>query len=440
MDNDIKSISTAAIRETDPTFRGCSADGNSADCVVTVTQDFSFKQFLDEHARTGPGTLPLPMPKSQESQQKLDFVSYDTIVIVENVVFKPDPENQSTLKITLEGSKFDDTVDIVFKNCRFGDPLRSEFSPTVAIVVGRRVNASFENCTFDSYINLLMDDYASAGVVRCYCPDGLNISSSGQYSCTSFSMFDSKFGVLYVSYSRTVCIDDNNIDYEHKVVNIVGTEYVNLFNFKTDPVVNIWKCHDYVDIGNCRIFSMYVRDSVVSMEMLGSHVHFIRLLDSAIKRLSMPDSEVENLSADGTTCKSIGKQPKRIGFAAVTRSYGLPQTTARLYKKALVHKDFLDWSPQSIIVVLDVPESAKKNYDRASHKVRVSEATVVKFLDLEKNDYTPPTGYTVRSSHDPNFVYKTGAVVKPTLQFADNDQACAPGIHGFLDIEDAISY
>jgi hypothetical protein len=31
-------------------------------------------------------------------------------------------------------------------------------------------------------------------------------------------------------------------------------------------------------------------------------------------------------------------------------------------------------------------------------------------------------------------------VVKPTLQFADNDQACAPGIHGFLDIEDAISY
>jgi hypothetical protein len=154
----------------------------------------------------------------------------------------------------------------------------------------------------------------------------------------------------------------------------------------------------------------------------------------------MPDSEVENLSADGTTCKTIGKQPKRIGFAASTRSYGLPQTTARLYKKALVHKNFVDMSPQSIIVVLDVPESAKKNYDHATRKVRVSEATVVKFLDLEKNDYTPPTGYTVRSSHDLNFVYKTGDVVKPTLPFADNDQACAPGIHGFLDIEDAINY
>ena len=70
----------------------------------------------------------------------------------------------------------------------------------------------------------------------------------------------------------------------------------------------------------------------------------------------------------------------------------------------------------------------------------MSEATVVKFLDLEKNDYTPPKGYTVRSSHDPSFVYETGAVVKPTLPFADTDQACAPGIHGFLDIEDAISY
>lgn len=438
MDNGIKSISPAAIRETDPTFRGCSADGNSADCVVTVTQDFSFKQFLDEHARTGNGTL--PMPKSQKSQQKLDFVSYGNIVIVENVVFKPDPENQSTLKITLEGSKFDDTVDIVFKNCRFGDPLRSEFSPTVAIVVGRRINASFEDCTFDSYTHVLMGDYASAGVVRCYCPDGLNVSSCGHCSCTSFSMFDSKFGVLYVSYSRTVCIDDNNIDYEHKVVNITGADYVKLFNFKTDPVVNIWKCHDYVDIGNCRIFSMYVRDSVVSMEMLGSHVHFIRLLDSVIKRLSMPESEVENLSADGTTCKAVDKPPKRIGFAASTRSYGIPQTTARLYKKALVHKNIVALSPQSIIVVLDVPESAKKNYDRATRKVRVSEATVVKFLDLEKKDYTPPTGYIVRSSHDPNFVYKTGAVVKPTLPFAENDQACAPGIHGFLDIEDAINY
>ena len=438
MDNDNKLTSPATIREKDPTFRGCSAYDNSADCVVTVTQDFSFKQFLNEHARTGSGTM--PMPKSQKSRQKLDFVTYGSVVIVENVIFKPDPENQSTLKITLEGSKFDDNVDIVFRNCRFGDISRTEFSPSVAIVVGRRVNASFEDCTFDSYINVLMGDYASAGVVRCYCPDGLNISSCGQVSCTSFSMFDSKFGVLYVSYSRVVCIDDNIIDYAHKVVNITGAEYVKLFNFKTDPVVNIWKCHDYVDIGNCRIFSMYVRDSVVSMEMLGSHVHFIKLLDSVIKKLSMPESEVENLSADGTTCKAVGKQPKRIGFVAATRSYGFPQTTARLYKKALVHKNLVALSPQSIIVVLDVPESAMKNYDRATHKVRVSEATVVKFLDLEKKDYTPPTGYIVRSSHDPNFFYKTGDVVKPTLPFADNDQACAPGIHGFLDIEDAINY
>lgn len=438
MDNDIKSSSPATIREKDPTFRGCSADGNSADCVVTVTQDFSFKQFLDEHARTGSGTLPIP--KIPKSRQKLDFVTYSSVVIVENVVFKPDPENQSTLKITLEGSKFDDTVDIVFRNCRFGDISRTEFSPTVSIVVGRRVNASFEDCTFDSHINVLMGDYASAGVVRCYCPDGLNISSCGQVSCTSFSMFDSKFGVLYVSYSRVVCIDDNNIDYAHKVVNITGAEYVRLLNFKTDTIVNIGKCHEYIDIANCRIFSMYVRDSVVSMDMQGSHVYFIKLLDAVIKRLSMPESEVEKLSADGTTCKVIGYPPKRVGFVASTRSYGLPQTTARLYKKALVHKNLVALSPQSIIVVLDVPESAKKNYDRATHKVRVSEATVVKFLDLEKKDYTPPTGYIVRSSHDPNFVYKTGAVVKPTLPFADNDQACAPGIHGFLDIEDAINY
>ena len=333
MDNDNKLTSPAAIRETDPTFRGCSADGSSADCVVTVSQDFSFKQFLNEHARTGPGTL--PMPKSPMCQlKKLDFESYSNVVIVENVVFKPDPENQSTLKITLEGSKFDDTVDIVFKNCRFGVPSLTVTSTALTVVVGTRVNASFEDCTFDRDTNVYMGDYASGGIVRCYCPDGMHISSCGQRSCSSFSVFDTKFCVLYVSYVRTVCIDDNNIDYEHHVVTITGAEYVKLFNFKTEPFVNIWKCHEHLYSGNCRIFSLHVRDTVALMEMQGSHVHFLKLLDSAIKRLGMPESEVENMSADGTTCKVIDKPPKRIGFAASTRSYGIPQTTARLYKKA----------------------------------------------------------------------------------------------------------
>jgi len=44
------------------------------------------------------------------------------------------------------------------------------------------------------------------------------------------------------------------------------------------------------------------------------------------------------------------------------------------------------------------------------------------------------------SSHDHSFVYRTGEIVTPKGTFELSSEACAPGIHYFADIDDAINY
>lgn len=48
--------------------------------------------------------------------------------------------------------------------------------------------------------------------------------------------------------------------------------------------------------------------------------------------------------------------------------------------------------------------------------------------------------YSVSSYRDSDFKYWLGKTVTPVHPFADNDETCASGIHGFLDFDDAASY
>lgn len=45
-----------------------------------------------------------------------------------------------------------------------------------------------------------------------------------------------------------------------------------------------------------------------------------------------------------------------------------------------------------------------------------------------------------KSLHDSRFTYRTGQLVHPTKPFSLSNNACAPGIHYFENVDDAIHY
>jgi hypothetical protein len=60
-----------------------------------------------------------------------------------------------------------------------------------------------------------------------------------------------------------------------------------------------------------------------------------------------------------------------------------------------------------------------------SKKIRVSEAVVAGFYDMEHKEIK---------------LSKLHRLLKPLQPFADNDDTCASGIHGFVEFDDAVSY
>ena len=138
--------------------------------------------------------------------------------------------------------------------------------------------------------------------------------------------------------------------------------------------------------------------------------------------------------------------------AALTKSHGFPDRPMVLYKKARIR--ILNVTPfasdfsrtEEVIVKLSVPSSAQRHYDPMSKKIRVSEAVVAGFYDMEHKEiklsklHRLLKRYLVTSFRDYDFKYWLNKTVKPIQPFADNDDTCASGIHGFIEFDDAVSY
>ena len=190
----------------------------------------------------------------------------------------------------------------------------------------------------------------------------------------------------------------------------------------------------------------------VRLELLNSNLAFME-----VKRAKLPELNVDeksNIKIMASVDTLFGGQVNRDRvnlFPVRSADYGkLRQLT--LYKSVV----YFPWYKLpfaggrrlkgfNIIAKLDVPERAMRHYGGDDGKIRVSEAKVVGFykINADLKTVTPFTTSflsTVRSQHDPKFKYKVGATVKPTNGYADNDNVCESGIHGFMDLKEAINY
>lgn len=376
--------------------------------------------------------------------------------IIEDTAFESMDFN---LDVSLLGSN--DYV-IVFSNCKFMN-VKSRLGSLTLNIVGNRNVVVFNKCKFYEHN---WEVHSTGDVIVDSCKaynQSLYFESHGESTIVFRGETGSNsYGVCVKHYARVIISDNLNgicsggfRIYEPTIVDVDRATYktttdrhhyaqsIRIFNMKAtisegEPKVNVSNS----DLSQCsvRIFDsslnsinvhstaeigqLVIKDSRVGYYGVGcmSHVQMICAVDSLIKFFDDGD---------------------QTDYLFSSNSLGIPEKPMTLYKKVRVKTIFGD--EESAIVTLEVPAKALKNHSLNGSKCRVSEAKVkdITWSGGEKKGkrvhYFWPFSW-VRSIHDYKFHYRRGKVVKPNEPFDRSSEECSTGIHGFVDIEDAIEY
>jgi hypothetical protein len=105
------------------------------------------------------------------------------------------------------------------------------------------------------------------------------------------------------------------------------------------------------------------------------------------------------------------------------------------WKKAWVDEEE-GYSHRDVIVKLKIPASAKRS-SATSRKCRCDKAKVV---EIYNPDGTVAEERECYSSYDEDFIYEIGKTVKVDDFNEDRWAECSPGIHFFINRQEAINY
>ena len=98
---------------------------------------------------------------------------------------------------------------------------------------------------------------------------------------------------------------------------------------------------------------------------------------------------------------------------------------------------FVAWKKANgYIVKLEIPEDARRS-SATGRKCRCDKAKVIKIQEL---DGSPSELTEVASGYDRNFVYRVGEIAEEPQYDKNRWKECAPGIHFFINRQEAVDY
>ena len=435
-------------RHDHPEFRGCTLE---LDYIkpVEINSTEAFKKFVSEHGEMHSD----PCFEIRNPDDSIDHPNNGYLVIKNQYI------SFSNLTLTLSGTKYRNRP-LVFRNCAIGIK-----DVTTTFTVGIQQTVIFEDCSFrETIFTAEMEAHSRLNLVRCSI--NMEIRINGQ-KYTSFVLDNCDYVNMEsllscnLLYTDGVCyiLVSVKMPYSMRFDAATNVNFVNLDNSQSEysRTVEIHEMtHGFTSVVKFVLCDLtrtkvFMKSSVADLRLVHSHVGTIAIHNSRIGWFYLDSSSVNLLKAVSSFCDQYNTSgnSSAVKTVAATHSAGFPETTMTLYKKAMLvnytwfGKHSIDLT--NIIVKLEVPSYAKKHIDLSSKKIRVSEAKVVGFIGITNKVVLPKLKYlfdrvSVRSQHDSDFVYKIGKTVTPKQGFADNDETCDAGIHGFLALTDAEAY
>ena len=434
-------------RQENPEFRGCTLELDYIN-LVEINSTEAFKKFVSEHGEVHSD----PCFEILNPDNSIDHPN-DGYLVIQNQYI-----SFGNLTLTLSGTKYRNRL-LVFRNCAIDIK-----DVTTTFTVGIQQTVVFEDCSFrETIFSVEMEAHSRLNLVRCSID--MEIHINGQ-KYTSFVLDNCDYvnmeSLLSCNlYTDGVCsiLVSVKMPYSMHFDSATNVTFFNIDNSQSEYSRTV-EIHEMehgltsaVKFSLCDLTrtKVYMRSSVADLRLTHSHVGTIVIHNSRIGWFSLDTSTVNLLKTVSSFCDQYNTSgnSSAVNTVAATHSTGFPETTMTIYKKAmLVNYTWFGKHPidsTNIIVKLEVPSYAKKHIDLTSKKIRVSEAKEVGFIGITNKVVLPKLKYlfdrvSVRSKHDSDFVYKIGKTVTPKQGFADNDETCATGIHGFLALTDAEAY
>lgn len=320
-------------------------------------------------------------------------------VYFKNVIFK---------KFRNEFVSISDSQELYFDNCMFDEP-----------ITFRGGTFHFTNCIFKSAVNFLDIDQANF--------DTCTFKGSIYIDRATYMYFTKCKNIDHI-YMQNVCSD---INFDHTPITEFFIESCNLDTLEIEySSVNKFTCSR----SNIRSFDIW-GDSKQVVEKLNLYNTLIEGV------LNINGPKVNYLYAKTSMITgSFLYNPTDVQKIEIEKSIGFipPKNEIYLYKKCIIPKPNSEkFTP--VIVKLLVPETAERVYCDEL-KIRVSEAKVIQFYDMNGKVYNLKKDKVVCSSWDRSFVYTIGETVKPVNKFDPESGSCGSGIHGFINFGDAKDY
>ena len=421
------------------------------DRPVTIDNNLPFDKFLERYAKIDNVYFKYVTASVSAVSEAEAKANSRPAFVVENLTVKV-----KKLSIGLTDKSKPDTF--VFRNCTFVTTPDTDAS---FITLEAETKAEFENCQFKAADRtcFTLEPFADLNLTRSKAEtilvQGLSNSDVRVDDCDIVTfLVMSSTNLHFVSrLPYTASIDQTTsvtVSYVHE-----DLEHPPSGSYPALVVKNGTNgSFAHINIDNSRLASnriVSIQDSVYTIYISLSHIPTLVISESLIRQLGMPGSTVDMLkTVDSTLLDPYSLTGLR--NTAPTKSHGFPDRPMTLYKKARIR--ILSANPLSndcsrekeVIVKLSVPSSALKHFDPMSKKIRVSEAVVVGFYDMEHQEiklskiHRLLKRYLVTSFRDYDFKYWLDKTVRPVHPFANDDETCASGIHGFLDFDDAAEY
>jgi len=424
------------------------------DRPVTIDNNLPFDQFIEKYAKREDVYFKNVTASVSAVSDAESKANSRPAFVIENLTLKV-----KNLSIGLKDRYLPDTF--VFRNCTFVTTPDSDAS---FITVEAEKKVEFENCSFKAADRtcFTVEPFADINLTRS---DAFTILVLGQ-SDSDVRVDDCdilQFRVMSSTNLHFVSKLPYNADIDqttHVSVSFVhedlehppsGSYHMLIVKNGTNGSFAAVRITDS-SLATNRIVS--IQDSIYTVDVSRSHIGTLVIIESLIRQLCTTGSTVDMLKAvESTLLEPYNPSSQdELRNTALTKSHGFPDRPMVLYKKARISilsanplsKDRS--RPEEVIVKLSVPSTALRHYAPVSKKIRVSEAVVAGFYDMEHKEiklsklHRLLKRYLVTSFRDDDFKYWLNKTVTPVHQFADNDETCASGIHGFLEFDDAVSY
>jgi uncharacterized protein YjbI with pentapeptide repeats len=188
-------------------------------------------------------------------------------------------------------------------------------------------------------------------------------------------------------------------------------------------------CCLYTNLGRVDLSNAYLRDAnmysafccytnMYGVDLRSADLRDANLSGADLRKADLREANLRNAYLSGTDLSEDTK---------IDCPIACPETGSFIgYKKAICKK----------IVKLQICEDAKRS-SATTKKCRCSKALV---LAIENMDGFDSRLQEIESRYDPCFIYRVGEIAE--VPDFDNDRwnECAPGIHFFMDRQDAVEY